>query len=88
MQASTKRGNNLKCKYLTKKENLEIVILNDSEVKKKKKEKSDCGWIVHGNNVVPFSSEPITEQTSSIQIYLSNFLCEHIPLYGLQANLS
>lgn len=39
MQASTKRGNNLKCKYLNTQENLETVILNDSEVKKKKEEK-------------------------------------------------
>lgn len=63
-------------------ENLEIVILNDSEVKIK----TECGWTVCRTNLAPFSSESTTEQTSSVEV--SNFLYEHITLYGLHTNFS
>lgn len=65
-------------------ENLEIVILNDSEVKIN----TECGWTVCRTNLAPFSSESTTEQTCSIEKYLSNFLYEHITLYGLHTNFS
>lgn len=65
-------------------ENLETVILNDSEVKIN----TESGWTVRGNNLASYSSESTTEQTFSIQNYLSNFLCEHIPLYGQHTNFS